>query len=657
MGTAVKKAPVILIYPPIVIGNYRKTYPSLPVLAGSLWLSGYESIQLDLNNHFLDWYLRSSSYRAMIDLIAREISRLEKRNHLTRTQYDQYARWKQLILYNDILHRNLKDPTCVADAIFDLTLTDGGMFDLGIQDKSNLTKTSNLLAQFYDDFFQTNSFERPLFVGISVSMAIQVPPTIVLIRYLKQQFGHHFHVYCGGSALTLASHHTLKAMMIDHLIDGVVVGEGEEAVVEIARQSELPNFNATLIPNFVFPSNSEIIQSITAPHRTINEYPPPLYDKKELRKWHRSFLTTVISRRCYWGKCAYCNYQSLYLRKQLKDVARAVNEIESLTRKYRIQDVTLACDTVEPDYVRRLCRLMIERYLDICWQCYLRVDKRYSMEDLKLMKQSGCGLVAVGLESLCTDTLNLINKGYRSEEAVSFLRKLLKTGMGIQINMIIDLPGTDYVSAKMQYSMLRDLLLAAPNRDAQCYVAHFRLSIDFKMPLGRNPKKYGIRLRTPDCIFGRQGMPDEFAFYDPKGMNEKQKQSIEKMYDNLNEELRRAKFYHFTKNVTVGKNDQLFFDNKSVSIVEFKYEEDSVNRCHRKTLTHRALAYDCERDIFSTIYDGDIFKRFVALLPMKLGDLENAIVKKRALGRSFTKNEFETLIEEALSQGLIRASH
>ena len=81
---------VVLIYPPLVERSYLQIYSSLPTLAASLEQFRFSVKQIDLNNAFIDWYLRSVALRKEISTVRRRHDALENESSLSELEYQQY---------------------------------------------------------------------------------------------------------------------------------------------------------------------------------------------------------------------------------------------------------------------------------------------------------------------------------------------------------------------------------------------------------------------------------------------------------------------------------------------------------------------------------------------------------------------------------------
>jgi len=65
-----------------------------------------------------------------------------------------------------------------------------------------------------------------------------------------------------------------------------------------------------------------------------------------------------------------------------------------------------------------------------------------SVEDLKILKEAGLGIIYMGLESGDDETLNLVHKGVTSAEQVEGGQMIMKSGIPLSVTIILGLGGT-----------------------------------------------------------------------------------------------------------------------------------------------------------------------------------------------------------------------
>ncbi len=143
-----------------------------------------------------------------------------------------------------------------------------------------------------------------------------------------------------------------------------------------------------------------------------------------------------------------CPYQCIFCSKSVEggvfrahSAKRVVDEIESLVKDYRIKDIQIFDDTFTCIQKRteEICKGIIERNLDIRWNCMTRADN-IDLELLKLMKKAGCYEVGFGIESGSERILKFIDKGLTKEQIRKGVEEAKEAGLDIRGLFMIGFP-------------------------------------------------------------------------------------------------------------------------------------------------------------------------------------------------------------------------
>lgn len=128
-----------------------------------------------------------------------------------------------------------------------------------------------------------------------------------------------------------------------------------------------------------------------------------------------------------------------------------------------------------------MSQLIIDRGIDITWDSFAMVDRRFDRELLELMVRAGCRYLVIGMEAMTTRVLNLVHKSADREENQRFLREAREAGMKLSVNLIPDLPSTTYQEA---LDSLADVEALADTLD---FVAVFPFEPTRSSNIGRTP--------------------------------------------------------------------------------------------------------------------------------------------------------------------------
>ena len=201
-------------------------------------------------------------------------------------------------------------------------------------------------------------------------------------------------------------------------------------------------------------------------------------------------VTFLQSRGCYWGECVYCTYPELYGPNDYNErsVDIVLNEIEQHVemgyRRFR-----LANDTLRRGYAEELAQGIINRRLDIEWRSFMRAEP-FSLDVLRLMKESGGHGFIIGLETVVDRLLKLVKKGVSRRTIEQLFSKLEEVGLMVEINVIPDLPTCTYDES------LETLLFLERYRGVISRLNVSSLVVPLRSPMSKTPDEYGLHLRS-----------------------------------------------------------------------------------------------------------------------------------------------------------------
>ncbi|MCX5699163.1 MAG: radical SAM protein [Candidatus Omnitrophica bacterium] len=240
-------------------------------------------------------------------------------------------------------------------------------------------------------------------------------------------------------------------------LDIAVIGEGEQTCLEIVEgleQSEINGFLLDLAPKIkgiVYKKNKNIY--VNPPRELINDIdtiplparhllPPLRTYKVSVVQYKRLPSTGVLTARGCPFKCIFCVCSVSRQKVRNHSVEYVMAEVDELIYRYGIRDITFIDDvfTLDKQRTYRICDELAKRKDKLTWSSNVRiglVDK----EMLKYMKDSGCWMVLVGVESGNQEILNRIKKQIKLEQAEQLSRWCKEAGLMFHPNYIIGHPG------------------------------------------------------------------------------------------------------------------------------------------------------------------------------------------------------------------------
>lgn len=227
--------------------------------------------------------------------------------------------------------------------------------------------------------------------------------------------------------------------------DSVVIGEGElswPALVKDAESGALKPFYGNISDEFDF-----------------NEAPMPAFELLDIDKYNR--LTVQTSRGCS-HQCEFCA-SSILLTKQYKQkpAEKVLDEIDKIREIWEHPFIEFADDNtfVNKEYWKKLLPELKKR--KIRWFTETDISISQDKELLKLMRESGCAQVLIGLESPSESALNGIEtKQNWKAKQLNIYKEAIKTiqSHGISVNgcFILGLDGHDPAIFDQVYNFVND---------------------------------------------------------------------------------------------------------------------------------------------------------------------------------------------------------
>lgn len=177
----------------------------------------------------------------------------------------------------------------------------------------------------------------------------------------------------------------------------------------------------------------------------LERYYPPVHVRG------RRVINAISSRGCPYP-CTFCAAAMISGRRIRRMDARKFIDVLKRYRNKGFDSFTIYDDTFTLDRERTkdICRRIIRENISMAWNCFSRVDV-IEPEMLKLMRQSGCYLVAFGIESFNDKTLINLKKGFDARQAHEGIRMVKDAGMGVYSSFMIGLPGE--TKADIEYTV------------------------------------------------------------------------------------------------------------------------------------------------------------------------------------------------------------
>jgi len=171
--------------------------------------------------------------------------------------------------------------------------------------------------------------------------------------------------------------------------------------------------------------------------------------------------TYIMSGRdCWWGKCTFCSWPSLYPKFRVRPARNVLSEIGGLIDTYRIKEIMDDTGSFPVgDWLQEFCKGMIAAGYNkkISFDCNMRFGA-LSSKEYALMKDAGFRLLLFGIESANQRTLDRINKNLTVEQIIESCKAARLAGLYPHITIMFGYPWESYEDAQKTLALGRWLL-------------------------------------------------------------------------------------------------------------------------------------------------------------------------------------------------------
>ena len=226
-------------------------------------------------------------------------------------------------------------------------------------------------------------------------------------------------------------------------LDIVVLGEGEQTVVELARAID-NSHRWEGVKGIAYRCGADIY---CTPARELiadlDTLPVPARSLLPLGRYRALGMPVSLttSRGCPF-KCIFCIGRKMVgSRVRYRSPGKVVDEMEYLSGLH-FHQINIADDlfTANKSHCLGVCDEIIKRRLKLTWTSFARVDT-VSEEILTRMQAAGCSAVSFGVESGNPQILKTIKKGITREQVVAAVNMCRRAGITPFASFILGLPG------------------------------------------------------------------------------------------------------------------------------------------------------------------------------------------------------------------------
>jgi hypothetical protein len=473
-------------------------YHSNAYLAGHLVHSGFTDVTLrDTNVELFNWCLEKEVFEGLADQAARRFHALAQKDELTFQEQEEYlGLWGQPELAWDEVQRAAatlrtrdrffdfeayKESVRTLQSSFGILAALSYPSDIGNFRQSSRGRFSQYhlrdlfnpdlaarICQPFGRFLEErlafdDDFRQADCIGISIVYEHQIFHAMQFARWIKRMWPGKYVLFGGTSISQLYKYLRNKDEMKQFFsfVDGVVAGEGETAICQIADAGEvvpgmpvqnLITYDAahqrTHLPKFIHYEN------VPALGRPLFRHDWDLYLSPERG------INYSPTRGCYWNKCTFCDYglntatptspwRERKIEQVIEDLRHAVSDCEA-------RFVYFAVDVMSPSYLDRLSDALVDAKLGIRWGAEIRMERVFTPERCRKMAASGCVHVSFGMEAGNQRVLDLIDKGTKIEYMGQTMKNFTEAGVAVHLFTFTGFPTETPAEKEESKQFIRD---------------------------------------------------------------------------------------------------------------------------------------------------------------------------------------------------------
>jgi radical SAM superfamily enzyme YgiQ (UPF0313 family) len=253
-------------------------------------------------------------------------------------------------------------------------------------------------------------------VGFSLTYLSQAICTFAMIGFIKKHYPNR-RVVIGGGLVTSWVNNPAWKNPFSEIIDHIIPGPGEKPLVKLLSQQKkvklgLPGYTGLPIDQYLSPG---------------------------------FILPYAASSGCYWRKCNFCPEKAEgnpYQKIKPEQVIKEISELRTQTNPILVHFLDNA---MSPD----LLKTIVKTPFNTPWYGFVRISPLLTdVKFCKNLKNSGCLMLKIGLESGSQTVLDSMEKGIHLHVASKALKTLESVGISTYVYLLFGTPAESIKEAR-----------------------------------------------------------------------------------------------------------------------------------------------------------------------------------------------------------------
>jgi anaerobic magnesium-protoporphyrin IX monomethyl ester cyclase len=316
--------------------------------------------------------------------------------------------------------------------------------------------TADRRGNLFEDYWEVELLpsieaDHPDLVGISIVNRQQLLPGLALARRLRER---GLFVVLGGTVFTkFVSKLMQLPAFFAHFADGVIVYEGETAILELVAQLGSGR-DFSRVPNFLYVRDGRVRLGKTHVE-DVDELPEPDFAGLPLQDYltPEPVLPILVGKGCYFNECKFCDIPFInHISKKpyrVRSPQKIAQDILSLNDRFGCRHFEITDEALPPRLLEKLAdELAPHAGRRLSFTGYARLEPGFTAPLCAKLARMGMRKLFFGLESGDQETLDHMNKGIRLEHVRPVLKHCRDAGILFHIFSIIGFPEETEASAR-----------------------------------------------------------------------------------------------------------------------------------------------------------------------------------------------------------------
>jgi anaerobic magnesium-protoporphyrin IX monomethyl ester cyclase len=307
-------------------------------------------------------------------------------------------------------------------------------------------------------------------IGIAFGFSFEWPYCRDLTKLIRQRFPNAL-LIAGGEHATAEP----EQVLLDSEVDLVVLGEGEETIVEVASAYSSGSSGFNDIKGVAYQNmQGKTIKTETRKRiRDIDKIPRPAWHLTSIENYLDSgmgfgvnrgrSMPLLASRGCPY-ECTFCSNPAMWTTRWIpRDPSDLLDEIEYYQKKYGAENFDFYDLTaiVKKSWIIEFCTKIEERGLSFFWQLPSGTrSEAIDDEVASWLYRTGCRNLSYSPESGSPTVLERIKKKIKVGSVIKSIRSSYKQGLNVKCNIIFGFPGETLNEVLVSYWFIIRMAIA-----------------------------------------------------------------------------------------------------------------------------------------------------------------------------------------------------